>query len=470
MEWIAYAIIEIAGIYSAYRAVMETRTAQGATAWLVFLTAFPLLGLPAYWILGRNRFVGYKNARQIKQGFVRQSLARLHEQLAPYHLPDEGPAVIDVVKTGIATLPPLRGNDVQLLINGQATFADMLAGIERAEHYVLFQFFIVKNDKLGNRFKSALCDKARQGVQVYFLYDEIGSHQLDTTWLAEMRSAGVQVSAFNTTRGRGNRLQINFRNHRKLVLTDGRHAWIGGHNIGDEYLDGGERFECWRDTHVRISGPAVLAAQLAFVEDWYWATEQLLETLCWEATAEPADLPVLILPTGPADRLETAGLAFADFISRAKRRLWIASPYFVPDDATLAALQLAALRGVDVRILIPDRPDHRIVYLAAFAYFPEASRAGVRFYRYTKGFMHQKVILVDSELAAIGTANFDNRSFRLNFENTAIVFDHAFAERVAAMLREDFRHARAMSAADSEQRPLWFRFAAKLARLAAPVL
>ncbi len=471
MSWLFYGIVELLGIYSAYRAIMETRTAQGAVAWAIFLVSMPLAALPAYWIFGRSRFIGYKNARQIKDDYVHRSLADLSERLSSFRVTPVSAHDIDVVKTGITTLPALRGNSAELLIDGEATFSSIMQGIVTARSYVLFQFYIIKDDGIGTRLKELLCRKAREGVSVSFLYDEIGSHALGEGYLDDLRRAGVRVSAFNTTRGRGNRFQLNFRNHRKLVVTDGHSAWLGGHNVGDEYLGRDEKFGRWRDTHLHISGPAVMAAQLSFVEDWYWATGDLAGDLCWEArTPSQADLPVLVLPTGPADRLETAGLAFSYFISRAEKRIWIASPYFVPDDATMAALQLAGLRGLDVRILIPERPDHRLVYLAAFAYIHEAALAGVRFFRYTQGFMHQKVLLIDDDTSAIGTANFDNRSFRLNFEITAVITDRDFARQTERMLEEDFRHSREMSSEDSAAKPPWFRFSARAARLAAPLL
>jgi len=469
--YLLYTLIEVLGVLSAARAIMEVRTAQGAAAWAVFLVSFPLLALPLYWVFGRNRFAGYTHARQMRDALVRNTLSDLSERVASLavHGDPEGREV-DVVAAGLSTLPMLRGNDVELLVDGEATFASIIEGIEAASDYVLFQFFIIREDGLGNRIRDLLCRKARQGVRVWMLYDEVGSHGLSEGWLQGLREAGVRVSAFHSTRGRGNRFQLNFRNHRKVVVSDGRIAWIGGHNVGDEYLDGGERFERWRDTHVRIAGPAALAAQLSFAEDWHWATGRLMDGLNWTPACMAADRPVLVLPTGPADRLDTAALAFVDAINRARERLWIASPYFVPDGATMAALQLAALRGVDVRILIPDQPDHLLVYLAAFAFIGEAARSGVRFYRYTAGFMHQKVVLVDEAFAAIGTANFDNRSFRLNFEITAIVQDRAFAREVAGMLEADFGCARLMSPTESEEKPLGFRFASRLARLAAPVL
>lgn len=267
-----------------------------------------------------------------------------------------------------------------------------------------------------------------------------------------------------------NRFQINFRNHRKVVVVDSKYAWIGGHNVGDEYLGKSKKFGHWRDTHVRIEGPSVLAAQLSFAEDWHWATGQMLEQLNWSAyRSEKADQQALIIPSGPADRLETAELMFLHAINSAEKRIWIASPYFVPDDAILSALQLAGLHGVDVRILIPDKPDHLLVFLAAYTYFEEVARTGVRFFRYTDGFLHEKVMLIDEDVATVGTANFDNRSFRLNFEITCIVKDRAFASEVEKMFMDDFAHSREMTREDLSRKSFGFRFATRLARLTAPI-
>jgi cardiolipin synthase len=239
--------------------------------------------------------------------------------------------------------------------------------------------------------------------------------------------------------------------------------------VGDEYLGRDPKFGHWRDTPVRITGPAALAAQLSFVEDWHWVTNAILK-LDWnpQPSAEQ-NLPVLIVPSGPADKLETAGLMFTHALNSATRRIWITSPYFVPDEAVMKALQLAGLRGIDVRILIPDKPDHLLVYLAAFSYFDEASRTGVQFYRYTDGFLHQKVMLIDNSVATVGTANFDNRSFRLNFEITAVIADAGFATEILKMLETDFSNARRMTADDFDKRSWWFKLVVRLARLTAPV-
>ena len=466
-----YLLIETLAFYSAYRAIMETRTAQGAVGWAVFLISFPLLGLPAYWIFGRSRFVGYKSARQIKDEKVRKALFTLRERLSECTYRHNDKYGIDVIKTGITTLPTLRGNDVELLINGEATFASIMEGMERASKYILLEFYIISEGVLASRIAELLCKKAKEGVRVYVLYDELGSYSLSFEYIEDLKACGIDVSPFNTTKGWHNRFQLNFRNHRKLVVVDGKECWIGGHNIGDEYIGRDKRFPYWRDTHVRISGPAAIAAQLSFVEDWNWAQDELIVDLLWEATvSKRGDVPILVLPTGPADRLATAELTFIHFINSAKERIWIATPYFVPDDATLAALQLAALHGVDVRILIPEKPDHLLVYFAAFAYFGEVDDLGVQFYRYKKGFMHQKVVLVDDYVSSVGSANFDNRSFRLNFEITSLIYDRAFCDEVAAMFQRDFADSRKMKPKEANSKPLPFRLAAKLARLAAPVL
>jgi cardiolipin synthase len=353
-------------------------------------------------------------------------------------------------------------------VDGDATFASILSGIDAATDYILFQFYIVHDDEIGREVKTHLMDKAREGVRVYFLYDEVGSHDLPRSYLDDLRTAGVEVSAFNTRQGRRNRFQINFRNHRKVVVVDGRVSWVGGHNVGDEYLGRDPEFGHWRDTHVRIEGPAALEVQFSFVEDWYWATGTIPE-LDWVPTASEDNTTVLILPSGPADDLETAGLMYTHAINTAQERVWIASPYFIPDESVMAALHLAGLRGVDVRILIPDKADHLGVYLGAFTFVGPAAKTGARFYRYTEGFLHQKVMVVDDVAATIGTANFDNRSFRLNFEITAVIADSAFVEEVAAMLEADMENATPMPADALEQKPFWFRLAAKTAALTAPV-
>ncbi len=463
------ALFHTLGLIFSIHALMSTRTTQGTIAWIISLNTFPYLTVPAYWILGRNRFQGYITARQAGDTEALKFTSHVEEVIAISRAMDRLASEAYQAAEKLAKWPFLDGNNAELLIDGEATFSSILKGIDTARDYILFQFFIVRDDEIGREVKSHLIAKANEGLRVYFLFDEIGSHQLPNSYKDEMRAAGIEVCAFNTRKGPRNRFQINFRNHRKLVVVDGHKVWIGGHNVGDEYLGKSAKFGHWRDTHVRIEGPAALAGQFSFIEDWYWATETVLE-LNW--TPKPAlngNIPVLIIPTGPADELETATLMFVHAINSAQERIWITSPYFVPDEATLAALLLAGLRGVDVRILIPDKRDHLLVYLAAFAYFEHASRTGVKFYRYTDGFLHQKVMLVDDVAATIGTANFDNRSFRLNFEITSVIKDKDFIAAVTHMLEQDFAHSRCMNRDEVDNKSFLFKVAVRLARLTSPI-
>jgi cardiolipin synthase len=369
----------------------------------------------------------------------------------------------------LAAMPFSRGNDAELLIDGEATFSAIFRAIDDARDYVLAQFYIIKDDQLGREFKARLIGKAGEGVRVHLLYDEIGCLGLPGRYLEELRQAGVRVSAFNTTKGTRNRFQLNFRNHRKVVVVDGQVAFVGGLNVGDEYMGRGKVFSHWRDTHACIRGPAVHAVQIAYCEDWYWATHELPE-LDWDLVQSgTGDKNVLVIPTGPADDLETCGLFFTHSIHAARERVWIASPYFVPDSKVIAALQIAALRGVDVRVLLPEKADHTLVWLSSFSYYEETKPYGVKLYRYQPGFLHQKVMLVDSDVASVGTPNLDNRSFRLNFEIILLFLDHDFASRVETMLEEDFADARLVEQDDLSSRALWFKFAVRAARLMAPL-
>lgn len=464
-------IFQLLGVYSAVHAIMSTRTPQGSIAWAVSLVALPYVSVPAYWIFGRNKFKGYVLARQNELQQVNAFVQRANEQInaiVPNGERKSG-AIIGVEK--MARIPFTGGNSVKLLVDGDATFSSIFAGIESASEYILVQFYIVRDDELGRELKERLIAKANDGIRVLFLYDEVGSLGLPASFTAELRTAGVEVFPFHSRKGSGNRFQLNFRNHRKTVVVDGHSAWIGGHNVGDEYRSRDAEIGHWRDTHMRVEGPAVIGAQLAFVEDWRWATEESLTGLNWTPrVAAYGEALALVLASGPADEMETASLMYTQAINSASRRIWIASPYFVPDDAVVQALQLAGLRGVDVRILIPEKADSELVTLAAYSFFNEVSSAGVKFYRYQDGFLHEKVLLIDDNVATVGTANFDNRSFRLNFEITAIVADPDFAADVEQMFEDDFEKSRIMQPDEYDNKSYWFKLKVRTARLAAPVL
>jgi cardiolipin synthase len=472
IAWIvglAAAAIHILGIFTALHAVMHARTAQGATAWAVSLLSLPEVTLPLYWMFGRSKFQGYVKARRAGGGTVEQILKSYRERFtSPAILTEDDRGYAQVLER-LGRFPFSGYNRTRLLVDGEATFDAVFRGIERARDYILLQFFIIRDDRLGRELQELLLRKAGEGVRILLLYDNIGSRSLPEAYLDRLRQAGVRVSVFKSTRGRGNRFQINFRNHRKIVIVDGRLALVGGLNVGDEYMGRNSAFGRWRDTFIEVEGPSVQFVQIAFVEDWYWANRKV-PRLEWEAKkASGGSRNVLVLPTGPADRIETCALFFSETINRARRRVWIASPYFVPDSQIMTSLQLAAMRGVDVRIMLPGKPDHLLVYLSSFSFIEQVGPSGVKFFRYGGGFLHQKVILADNHIAGVGTANLDNRSFRLNFEITMVVLDREFNAEVAAMMEEDFRLCRAVGAEEYARRPFWFKMAVQASRLLAPI-
>ena len=462
-------IAHLLGFVSSINALMTTRTSQGAIAWIVALNSFPVVSVPAYWILGRNKFQGYVTARHALDEQHDQQIETIRKQVLPFKRKFEGAPGGAMVGEQLAQMPFLGNNEVELLIDGEQTFDSIMEGIGLARKYILVQFYIIRDDGLGRRLKQGLIDKAREGVRIYLLYDEIGSYTLPRTYIDELRKAGIAAHSFHSTRGARNRFQINFRNHRKIVVVDGSIGWVGGHNVGDEYLGKDPKFGPWRDTHMKIAGPAVLQLQVSLLEDYHWATGKLLE-LDWKPVPAPeGDAAVLILPSGPADELETASLMYQQAIHSARERIWIASPYFVPDESVLSALHLAVLRGVEVKILIPDVSDSKLVYYSAYAFIGELLRAGIQIYRYRPGFLHEKVFLIDDRLAGVGTVNFDNRSFRLNFEITALVVEEKLISAVEQMFRNDFAQSTKMVTADVENKPWWFKVLARASYLTAPI-
>jgi cardiolipin synthase len=454
-------------IVCAVREVMVSRTSQGSIAWLISLALLPFPTVIIYLIVGWKHFDDYVVVQLRARHLTRADRTR-------------GMPLVDTVGnqawpvlTKVAQLPFLTGNDATLLIDGQATFDSIFAGIDNAKRYLLVQFYIVRDDALGKVLADKLIARAQAGVLVRMLYDDVGSAGLPRAYVERLRAAGIKVAGFNH-RHRFLRLlgptRINYRNHRKIVVADGDEAWVGGHNVGVEYLGEDKRLGRWRDTQVYVRGPAALACALVFREDWEWATGEEVPTEIPEDIAQPGEQPVLVMPTGPADRLEDCAIAFTDVISRAKQRLWIVSPYFVPDLDVRTALYAAVLRGVEVRVLLPHKPDHWLVWFASNAHAHLMLEHGVSVYRYTEGFLHEKIILVDDQIAGVGTVNFDNRSFAINFELTLWFTAPQMISDVEAMLHIDFSNARQTSLDEVAAVPFYKRFVGQAAKLLSPVL
>ena len=464
------ALFYIAGIVLAVQAVMTARTAQGAIAWSVSLVSFPFVSVPAYLVFGRSKFEGFAEAYEEQTDELERINREFRENLEPWNaVHDDRPSVYQAVRK-FSELELTTGNSAELLINGDATFDSIIEGISKARDYILFQFYMIHDDGLGRRVQQALIERANAGVRVYVLYDEVGSNGLPQSYVEELEQAGVDVSSFKPTQGSRNRFQLNFRNHRKMVVVDGVTGWVGGHNVGDEYLGLDPDFSPWRDTHVKLEGPVVMQMQGVILTDLYWAMRELPE-LNWEPKAsDTGDVSAMIVPFAPTQRFETAKLFFVSALQSASKRIWLSAPYFVPDPSVMTALELAALRGVDVRIITTGKPDSWPVFLAAFHYMNDLRDLGIRFYAYKPGFLHEKVSLIDDTVSTVGTPNFDNRSFRLNFEVTALIVDEQFATEMEQMFENDFAHAVELDPTELQRRSFWWRLRVALSNLAAPVL
>ena len=464
-----YVLMEVLAVVLAIESIFKSRTSQGAIAWSLGLIFVPPVVVPIYLLFGQRRFYGYIDARRKGDLEIQRIAKKLLTEMSEHFSLDEDSSQSVRLLEKLALMPYTRGNRVELLVDGEQTFESIFTAIDQAEKYILLQFYIVRDDRLGKQLQARLIEKARQGVKVYFLYDAIGSFSLSRRYLKACRQAGVIIEPFRTWRwGKRRRFQINFRNHRKIVVVDGRIAFIGGANIGDEYLSRDRQLSPWRDTHIQLQGPSVQGAQLSFLEDWYWVTGNVPD-MNWHPEGVNSDQRVLVLPTGPADMLESCQLMFLHAINSATERLWIVSPYFVPDDAILKALKLASLRGVDVRLMLPGKTDNRTVQLSSYAVLLDLRNTDIRAYQYQNGFMHQKVVLVDSDRAYVGTANFDNRSFHLNFEVTVMVRGRQFALEVESMLNEDFKHCKPLSGEQLAKRNLLFKALVKLSQLFSPI-
>lgn len=458
--------LEIAAVWCAILAIRHARTPQGSVAWVVFLLTAPYIAVPAYMFLGNFKFVGFVTSRRGSDNVI-VALKDFKEKYPPT-LTENQPIYETLERIG--DIPVGSGSDLELLIDGEQTFSAIFEEIAKAKSYVLVQSYIINDDKIGRKLRDVLLDRAKNGVKVRLIYDAVGCAKLPKTYLQALSDGGVEVVNAHARGGPRSKFQINLRNHRKTVVVDGEVGFTGGLNMGDEYMGEDPKFGLWRDTHARITGPVVLQLQLVFVEDWHWATqEDLSAELDWDIKPTKANKDAVLLATGPGDELDSGSFYFCSLINAATERLWIASPYFVPENDILTALKLAAMRGVDVKLLTPEVIDHQIPWHAALAYFDEIMEVGVEVWRYNEGFMHQKVVLVDDLISSVGTTNLDNRSCRLNFEETVVVFDEKTAAETAAMFEADFKRSFRLTQTLS-QRNFKQRHGAPLARLFSPLL
>jgi cardiolipin synthase A/B len=469
--------------------LLEKRSPVATLAWLLALVALPYVGFVVFFLMGPRRLVRKRLKHKRARGAVQPRGTMVHVN-EPKQQRDD--ARIDQLvhlaeRTGE---PPADLCDDVTVFNDAASAYDAIEkAIAEAKHHVHFGYYIFDAGRVGARFRDALILRARAGVTVRVLVDDVGSSSLGRSFSQPMRDAGVKFARFNPVTFARMRSRFDFRNHRKIVVCDGTVGFTGGINITDEYLPAAEppktlaerrarrkldkrgHLAPWRDTHVRLHGDAVRWLQLTFLDDWYYATGYAERDEAYFPTrTETGDHLVQIVASGPDRDMEPIQKLYFASIASARSRVFVTSPYFVPDDAVLTALTTAALRGVDVRVLVPRRSDSLIVTAAARSYYDTILAAGVRVYEYQPTMIHAKTLVVDDFFTSVGTANMDNRSFRLNFEVTAILYGEAHANEAAEQFRHDVKNAKEIKAHSRGKVPFGWRLAEAGARVLSPLL
>ncbi|WP_235941554.1 cardiolipin synthase [Paenibacillus puerhi] len=474
-----YALIPVINILLAITVIFLERRNVGVTwAWLMVLFFLPGVGFLLYLILGQNlsrrKIYKLKNEseRQIISALVEQQKEDLRQDRVPYR--DE---VVhnyqDMIYMNLSSAYALytQDNEVAIYTDGSEKFEALLQDIEQAEDHVHILYFIIRNDSLGVRLVEALARKAREGRAVRLMYDAIGCSALPRDFFRDLREAGGEVAAFFPSRIPYLNLRVNYRNHRKLVIIDGKVGYIGGFNVGNEYLGLSKRFGYWRDTHLRLVGGSVLHMQALFFLDWTLASRQeiALAPRYFPLVPHSGHVGMQIVSSGPDSDWQQIKNAYIKMIVTAKEYIYIQTPYFIPDESLITALKMAALSGVDVKLMIPSKPDHRFVYWASFSYIGELLPFGVQCYLYEKGFLHAKTIVADGRVASVGTANVDIRSFKLNFEVNAFIYDTETAETLTQIFEADMKHSRWLTQTGYSNRPLLHKFREPCARLLSPI-
>ena len=464
--------------------LMTKRESSSAIAWILLIIFLPFVGAILFFLFGYqhvNRPLQRK--RRHKRLYERPPNPHNYESSARMVQPAENNEGLDGLGESLARLAfrlggyhVTEGNKIEFFFEGEPAFEDMLETIRNAKHHIHLLFFIFQPDPLGRRFLELLAAKAREGVEVRFLYDAMGSHRLPYRLLKGLRKAGGKTSVFLPINLFRRRLQVNMRNHRKIVVVDGTVGYLGGLNIGEEYVGKNKYFGFWRDTHLRLEGPAVVDLQRIFVEDWSFASGENLqkaggeESPYFRATYFEGPYPVQVIESGPDRDMKTIREITFAAILKATKRVWIASPYFVPDAGLLDALRLAAYHGLDVRFLGQHRPDKWIPQYAARYYWGNVIQSGVQIYQYTKGMMHSKVMLIDDEFASVGTANLDNRSMFLNFEVNCLIYSADAVKRLEESFLVDFQHSIKLEKTVYAKRPFPGRLLENACRLLSPIL
>lgn len=458
---------------------MERRSAGSVWAWLLVLVLIPILGFIIYLFIGRQiqRDHIFSLDEDDKIGIE----MIVNEQLEALKNDDFSKGNHQIVKFKDMVQMLLYNNaaflttdnEIKIFTDGKEKFDSLLKDIDEATDYIHIQYYIFRNDSLGERILNALEQKLEQGVEVKMLYDDMGSRGLSLKDFKSFRKNGGQVEAFFPSKLPLINLRMNNRNHRKIVIIDGHIGYVGGFNVGEEYLGKKKKFGYWRDTHLRIVGDAVNALQLRFMLDWN--SQATRDNLKYADRYFPdvdsgGTIGVQIASSGPDETWEQIKYGYLKMIASAKQSIHIQSPYFIPDQSFLDAIKIAALGGVDVSIMIPNKPDYPFVYWATYNNVASLLDAGVNIFHYDNGFLHSKTLVIDDEVASVGTTNMDHRSFTLNFEINAFIYDTHIAKELRLAFEKDLEVSYRLTKEIYKQRSLWIKFKEGISRLLSPIL
>ena len=453
--------------------VSENRNPVKTLAWITVLVLLPVAGIVLYIFFGRSlkhvRMISRKKRRKlIKRDDIKhlmQSQSAAHDEL-----PIKWQQMIKLVNN-IQGSPYLANNEVQIFTNGRDKFEAYKHDLLLARNYIHIQYYIIENDNIGNEIATILKQKVQEGVKVRVLYDHVGSFHFDMSYFKKLRRAGVDVYPFMKITFPEFANRINWRNHRKITVIDGEVGYIGGMNIADRYVTGGKMGH-WRDTHLRVKGDVVAAMQVSFAIDWNFMKRELIEESV--PVVDPASISnpvgVQLVTGGPTSQWGNMAFVFQKAIENARKSIYIQTPYFLPSDSLLKALQVAALSKVDVRLMIPRKPDSFLLRYASYSYVKQCLDAGIKIYFYEPGMLHAKVVVIDDEFVTTGSTNFDFRSFEHNFEGNLLLYSKDFNQRMTRIMHDDMMQSTRISLRAWRRRSMWQKALESLTRLFGPLL
>ncbi len=479
LNWIVIISYLVILLLVCLRIVFETHSSTKTLAYLLFCIFIPVIGIFFYLAFGVNywkiklyskKAVEDENLlRQLKKDIPQYSEALVTPQNASIMQNAELAAMlIKDIKS-----PLTHNNKVKLLLNGEEKFPELISCLEKAKHHIHMQYYIYEQDEIGYSIIELLIKKAKEGIEVRFIYDDFGSPTIKRKVEKRMQDAGIEIYPFSKIHFYLLANRINYRNHRKIVVIDGQTGFTGGINVSDKYINNKKGQLFWRDTHLRIDGPGVYYLQYLFLSDWNFCSLQKLKAekkYFAEHFTKADDTYVQIVGSGPDSEQPAVLFSILQAIYLAKEEILITTPYFIPGDNIVDALRIAASSGLSVKLLVPGKSDSRLVNSASKANYYDLLKAGVEIYLYEKGFVHAKTMVTDGKLSMIGTANMDFRSFDLNFEVNAIVYDVAFAEKMRKVFFDDVKHAKKINEKIWNNRAFYFKLADRVARLFSPAL